>query len=413
MSPAREDAMDTLVRPNLVGGIVELLPEIRAVRRDLHAHPELRFQEGRTAGVVAKLLGDWGIEVETGIGGTGVVGTLARGTSARSIGLRADMDALPLQELNRFEHRSRYDGKMHACGHDGHMAMLLGAARWLASHDGFEGRVHFIFQPAEEGGAGARRMIEDGLFSRFPCEAVFGMHNWPGMPVGSFGVTPGPMMASSNSFEITVRGRGAHAAMPHHGVDPVLVASHMVQVLQSVITRNKNPVDAAVLSVTSILAGEANNIIPESARLRGTVRTFTLEVLDLIESRMRDIVAQLPPVFGATATMEFERSYPPLINSPRETALAVEVMREVAGDDRVEAQIEPPMTSEDFAFMLMERPGCYVLIGNGEGAHRGHGHDQGPCTLHNPHYDFNDELIPIGASYWARLALRFLQSPAA
>ncbi len=388
--------------------MLELQPEIQAVRRNLHAHPELRYDEHRTAEMVAGLLRAWGLKVETGIGGTGVVGTLARGKAGRALAMRADMDALPLQEQNNFEHRSKYQGKMHACGHDGHMAMLLAAARWLSLSGTFDGELHFIFQPAEEGGAGAKRMMDDGLFQRFPCEAVFGMHNWPGMAVGCFGVAPGPMMASSNSFEILVRGRGAHAGMPHHGVDPVLVASHLVQALQSVISRNKRPIDAAVLSVTGIMAGEAINIIPEQAVLRGTVRTFTLEVLDLIESRMRDIVGQLPGAFGATATMDFQRSYPPLINSLHETELAVSVMHDLVGPDNVDARYEPPMTSEDFAFMLQEKPGCYVLIGNGEGTHRGHGHDVGPCMLHNPHYDFNDELIPIGGSYWVRLAQRFL-----
>jgi hippurate hydrolase len=322
------------------------------------------------------------------------------------------MDALPLQEHNAFAHASKHAGKMHACGHDGHTAMLLAGARWLSKHGGFDGVVHFIFQPAEEGGAGAQKMIDDGLFERFPCEAVFGMHNWPGMAVGQFAVTPGPMMASSNEFEITIRGKGAHAALPHNGVDPVLVATHLVQALQSIITRNKKPVEAAVLSVTEIHAGDATNIIPDSAIVRGTVRTFTMETLDLIESRMKALTEQLPPAFGATGSLHFHRNYPPTINEPKQTAFAVEVMRELVGADNVDAACEPTMGSEDFAFMLLAKPGCYAFIGNGDGSHREGGHGMGPCMLHNPSYDFNDELIPLGGSFWVKLVQRFLPATA-
>ena len=393
---------------NLADGILALHAEIQAIRRDIHAHPELKFEEHRTAAIVAAKLRSWGIKVTEGLGGTGLVGTLRRGTSTRSIGLRADMDALPLQEHNAFDHASRHAGKMHACGHDGHVAMLLAAAQWLAKHGGFDGTVNFIFQPAEEGGAGARRMIEDGLFTRFPCDAVYGLHNWPGEAVGHFSVTPGPLMASSNEFEITVRGKGAHAALPHMGVDPVLVATHLVQALQSIITRNKKPIDSAVLSVTEIHAGDATNIIPDSAIIRGTVRTFTLEVLDLIESRMKAITEQLPQAFEATGSLHFHRNYPPTINHAKEAAFAASVMREVVGDDNVNDACEPVMGAEDFAFMLLERPGCYAFIGNGEGAHRDSGHGLGPCTLHNPSYDFNDALIPLGGSFWVRLVHRSL-----
>jgi len=392
----------------LAEGILELQSEIQAIRRDLHAHPELRYEEHRTAAVVAAKLRAWGLEVTEGIGGTGVVGTLRRGTSTRSVGLRADMDALPLQEHNAFAHASKHAGKMHACGHDGHTAMLLAGARWLSLHGGFDGVVHFIFQPAEEGGAGAQKMIDEGLFERFPCEAVFGMHNWPGTAVGTFSVTPGPMMASSNEFEITIRGKGAHAALPHNGIDPVLVATHLVQALQSIITRNKKPVEAAVLSVTEIHAGDATNIIPDSAIVRGTVRTFTIETLDLIESRMKALTEQLPVAFGATGSLHFHRNYPPTINEPAQTAFAVGVMRELVGADNVNAACEPTMGSEDFAFMLLARPGCYAFIGNGDGSHREGGHGMGPCMLHNPSYDFNDELIPLGGSYWVKLVQRFL-----
>jgi amidohydrolase len=392
----------------LADGILDLQAEIQAIRRDLHAHPELRFEEHRTAELVAERLRAWGLDVHTGIGTTGVVGTLRNGDSQRAVGLRADMDALPLQEHNRFAHRSRHDGRMHACGHDGHVAMLLAAARYLSMHRAFDGVVHFIFQPAEEGGAGAQKMIDEGLFERFRCDAVFSMHNWPGLEVGRFAVTPGPMMASSNEFEISISGRGAHAAMPQNGVDPVLVATHLVQALQSVITRNKKPIDAAVLSVTEIHAGDATNIIPDSAIVRGTVRTFTIETLDLIEARMRALTEQLPPAFGATGSLEFVRNYPPTINSPKETAFAVSVLEDVVGAANVDASCEPTMGSEDFSFMLLARPGCYVFIGNGEGAHRQSGHGMGPCMLHNPSYDFNDELIPLGGSYWVRLVQRFL-----
>ncbi len=392
----------------LAEGILDLQAEMQAIRRDLHAHPELRFEEHRTAQVVAEKLAAWGYEVTAGIGGTGVVGRLRRGTSGRALGLRADMDALPIQEANTFPHRSRNPGRMHACGHDGHTTMLLAAAKHLSRHPEFDGTLNLIFQPGEEGGAGARRMIEDGLFTRFPCDAVFGAHNWPGMKVGQFGVTPGPMMGSSNEFEITLTGKGAHAAMPHNGADPVIAATHLVQALQSIITRNKKPIDAAVLSVTEIHAGEATNIIPDSAVIRGTVRTFSIEVLDLVESRMREMVEQLPPAFGISGRMEFVRNYPPTINDPEQTAFAVSVMRDIVGADNVNERIEPTMGAEDFAFMLLERPGCYIFIGNGDGNHRETGHGMGPCMLHNPSYDFNDELIPIGATLWTRLVERYL-----
>ncbi len=392
----------------LAEGILDLQAEIQAIRRDIHAHPELRFEEHRTSRLVAEKLTSWGYEVTTGIGGTGLVGRMKRGTSPRAIGLRADMDALPLQEGNTFEHRSKHAGRMHACGHDGHTAILLAAAKYLARHPDFDGTLNLIFQPGEEGGAGARKMIEDGLFTRFPCDAVFGAHNWPGMKVGQFGVTAGPMMGSSNEFEINLRGRGAHAALPHNGADPVLTATHLVQALQSVITRNKKPIDAAVLSVTEIHAGDATNIIPDSAIIRGTVRTFSIEVLDLIETRMREIVEQLPRAFGVVGEMNFLRNYPPTINDPEQTAFAVSVMHDIVGEQNVIFPIEPTMGAEDFAFMLLEKPGCYIFIGNGDGDHRDPGHGLGPCMLHNPSYDFNDELIPIGATLWTRMVQRFL-----
>jgi hippurate hydrolase len=388
----------------LVEPIIAFQSELQQIRRDLHAHPELCYEEQRTSDVVAAKLTEWGIPVVRGLGLTGVVGIIKNGTSDRAIGLRADMDALPMQEINTFAHASRHAGKMHACGHDGHTSMLLGAARHLAEHRNFDGTVYLIFQPAEEGGAGARRMIQDGLFERCPMDAVYGMHNWPGMATGSFGVTEGPMMASSNEFHVTVRGKGAHAAQPHKGVDPIMVAIQIAQAWQTVITRNKSPLDTAVLSITQIHAGSATNVIPDDASLVGTVRTFTTEVLDLIEKRMQALAENIAAGFDAEVDFSFKRNYPPLVNHARETQFAVEVMKAVAGADQVDDKIEPTMGAEDFAFFLQEKPGCYIFIGNGEGEHRDGGHGLGPCVLHNGSYDFNDNLLPIGASFWVHLA---------
>ncbi|ABE44450.1 M20 aminoacylase family protein [Polaromonas sp. JS666] len=388
----------------LIDPIVEFHSELQAIRRNIHAHPELCYEEQRTADIVAQKLTDWGIPVLRGMGVTGVVGVIKRGTGTAAIGLRADMDALPMQEFNTFPHASRHDGKMHACGHDGHTAMLLGAAHHLAKYGNFDGTVYLIFQPAEEGGAGAKRMMDDGLFERCPMQAVYGMHNWPGAPVGTFGVTPGPMMASSNEFEVIVRGKGAHAAQPHKGTDPIMVAVQIAQSWQTIVSRNKNPIDAGVLSITQIHAGSATNVIPDDATLIGTVRTFTIEVLDLLEQRMREVATHTAAAFGAGVEFNFKRNYPPLINHPQQTAFAVGVLQQIVGIDQVNAQVEPTMGSEDFAFMLQAKPGCYVFIGNGEGDHRDMGHGLGPCNLHNPSYDFNDDLLPIGATYWVRLA---------
>lgn len=387
------------------------------IRRDLHAHPELCYEEVRTADIVAAQLAKWGIEVHRGLGVTGVVGVVHGrdgGACGRGVGLRADMDALPMTELNTFAHASQHPGKMHACGHDGHTAMLLAAAQVLASQRAFDGTVYLIFQPAEEGGGGAREMIKDGLFDRFPMEAVFGMHNWPGYPAGTFAVSPGPVMASSNEFHITIRGKGSHAALPHNGIDPVPVACQMVQTFQTIITRNKKPVDAGVISVTMIHAGEATNVVPDHCVLQGTVRTFTIEVLDMIEQRMRDVAEHTCAAFGATCEFSFRRNYPPTVNTPAEAAFAQAVMRSIVGDESTLMQ-EPTMGAEDFSFMLQAKPGAYCFIGNGDGSHRGRyeggGHDAGPCTLHNPRYDFNDELIPLGGTYWVELATRWLAEP--
>jgi hippurate hydrolase len=389
---------------NLVEPILAFQTELQQIRRDLHAHPELCYEEQRTADLVAARLAEWGIPVVRGLGLTGVVGIIKNGTSPRAIGLRADMDALPMQELNTFGHASRHAGKMHACGHDGHTAMLLGAAHYLSKHRNFDGTVYLVFQPAEEGGGGGRRMIEDGLFEKYPMEAVYGMHNWPGIPVGHFGVVAGPMMASSNEFRVVVKGKGAHAAQPHRGVDPVMVAVQIAQSWQTIISREKNPLDTAVLSITQIHAGSATNVIPDEAVMVGTVRTFTTNVLDLIERRMQEIANGVAAGFNASIDFEFQRNYPPLVNHAAQTAFAVEAMKAVAGEANVDAKVEPTMGAEDFAYMLQAKPGCYVFIGNGEGDHRAMGHGLGPCQLHNASYDFNDQLLPIGASYWVRLA---------
>ena len=386
---------------------------IAAVRRDIHAHPELCFEEVRTADLVAHKLTEWGIPLHRGLGTTGVVGIVHGrdgGACGRAIGLRADMDALPMQEFNTFDHASQHPGKMHACGHDGHTAMLLAAAQHLAQHRDFDGTVYLIFQPAEEGGGGAREMIKDGLFERFPMEAVFGMHNWPGMAVGQFAVSPGPVMASTSEFKITIRGKGGHAAMPHTGIDPVPIACQMVQSFQTIISRNKKPVDAGVISVTMVHAGEATNVVPDSCELQGTVRTFTLEVLDLIEQRMRQIAQHACAAHDAQCEFAFVRNYPPTVNAPAEAAFARKVMASIVGEANVLAQ-EPTMGAEDFSYMLQALPGAYCFIANGDGDHRAMGHGGGPCTLHNPSYDFNDALIPLGATYWVRLAHDWLNQP--
>jgi len=395
---------------NVIDSIVTQAAGIAAVRRDIHAHPELCFEEVRTADVVAGKLTEWGIPVHRGLGKTGVVGIVQGrdgGACGHAIGLRADMDALPMQEFNTFAHASRHAGKMHACGHDGHTAMLLAAAQHLAQHRDFDGTVYLIFQPAEEGGGGARVMIEDGLFEKFPMQAVYGMHNWPGMPAGTMAASAGPVMASTSEFKITVRGKGGHAAMPHMGVDPVPIACQMVQAFQTIISRNKKPVDAGVISVTMIHAGEATNVVPDSCELQGTVRTFSFEVLDLIEKRMRQVAEHTCAAHDAVCDFEFVRNYPPTINTPAEAQFARQVMASIVGEANALDQ-EPSMGAEDFAYMLQAKPGAYLFIANGDGSHREMGHGGGPCTLHNPSYDFNDDLIPLGATFWVRLAQEWL-----
>jgi amidohydrolase len=393
----------------LIDAIVAQASTIAAIRRDIHAHPELCFEELRTADVVANKLSEWGIPIHRGMGKTGVVG-IVKGktdTQGRAIGLRADMDALPMQEFNTFAHTSQHAGKMHACGHDGHTAMLLGAAQYFAKHRDFDGTVYLIFQPAEEGGGGAREMISDGLFEQFPMQAVFGMHNWPGMAVGHFAVSPGPVMASSNEFKITIKGKGSHAALPYESIDPVPVAAAMVTAFQTIISRNKKPIDPGVISVTMIHAGSATNVIPDSCELQGTVRTFTVELLDLIERRMKEVAEHTAAAYGATCEFEFDRNYPPTINSAAEAEFCRGVMTDLVGASQVLPQ-EATMGAEDFSYMLQAKPGAYVFIANGDGDHRAMGHGAGPCMLHNPSYDFNDELLPLGASYWVKLTEKWL-----
>jgi hippurate hydrolase len=395
----------------LIDSILTQAASMASLRRDIHAHPELCFEEVHTADLVARKLAEWGIAIHRGMGTTGVVGIIKNGNSDRALGLRADMDALPMQEFNTFSHASKQSGKMHACGHDGHTAMLLAAAQHLAKNRNFDGTVYLIFQPAEEGGGGAREMIKDGLFDQFPMQAVFGMHNWPGFEVGKFAVSAGPVMASSNEFKIILHGKGGHAAAPHNSVDPVPVACQMVQAFQTIISRNKKPIDAGVISVTMIHAGEATNVIPEHCELQGTVRTFSAEVLDLIEARMKTIAEHTCAAFDMTCDFEFVRNYPPTTNSAAESAFARQVMASIVGSDNVAVQ-EPTMGAEDFSYMLQVKPGCYCFIANGDGAHRDMGHGEGPCMLHNPSYDFNDALIPLGATYWVRLAEAWLKPSA-
>ena len=369
------------------------------VRRDIHAHPELAYEETRTAGIVRDLLEDWGLSVTTGLAGTGVVGTLTSGSGPR-IGLRADMDALPIHEANDFDYRSRHEGRMHACGHDGHTAMLLGAAKYLAQTRAFRGTIDFIFQPAEEAAGGAKRMIDEGLFEQFPVDAVFGMHNWPGLDVGTFAVRTGAMMASLDCFDLVIEGVGTHGALPHKGVDPVVAAAHVITALQSIVSRNVNPLETGVVSVTQIHAGDAYNIIPGRVELAGGVRSFDPEVRRTLLERVESVATSVAAGFDARATLSWKISFPPVINKAEETAIAARAAALVAGADNVETDSMPSLGSEDFAYMLEEKPGCYLFIGNGSG--------KGGCVIHNPSYDFNDDILALGASYWVRLTEQFL-----
>jgi hippurate hydrolase len=384
----------------LIPRIAELQPELARIRRDIHAHPELGFEENRTSDLVAAKLAEFGCEVHRGLAKTGVVGTIRRGNAPRSIGLRADMDALPMQERNDFAHRSTHDGKMHACGHDGHTTMLLGAARYLAETRNFEGAVHFIFQPAEEGGGGGRVMVEEGLFDQFPCDAVFALHNKPGLPLGQMATRPGPLLASSDAWEIRIEGRGSHAAYPHRGVDPFVIGAELVLALQTIVSRSIDPIESAVVTVGFMKGGTTYNVIPDALHIGGTCRSFRPEVRDLIERRIGELARGIAAAHGAAATLDYQRRYPPTVNHAAEAAFAAEVAAEICGPDQVSTNYAPGMGAEDFSYMLNVRPGAMLWVGNGPG--------EGGCFLHNPHYDFNDEALPIGASFLARLAERFL-----
>jgi hippurate hydrolase len=380
----------------IVNRIADFAPELTEWRRDIHAHPELGLEEHRTSELVAAKLASWGIAVTRGLAGTGVVGTLRNGSGGRAIGLRADMDALEMTEANDFDHRSVNPGKMHACGHDGHTTMLLGAAKYLAETRNFDGTVHFIFQPAEEGLGGGRIMVEEGLFDRFPCDAVYGAHNDTGLPVGTMVAVAGSVSAASDRFWIRIRGKGGHAARPHRAIDPLVVGCHVVMALQTVVARRVDPQEAAVLSITQFHAGSTGNVIAEEAVLNGTVRTLRPEVQDEVEGLLTSIATATAAAHGAEAVVEYERGYPPVVNAAEPTERAALAAARVLGDGKVIRERRPGMGGEDFSFMAQRVPGCFVRIGQAEG-------ERGSTPVHNPRYDFNDAILPIGASFWSTL----------
>jgi amidohydrolase len=373
--------------------------ELQKIRRDIHAHPELAFEENRTAGIVAEKLAGWGAEVHCGLARTGVVGVIRGRSSAsgRGVGLRADMDCLPMHETSALAHRSRHEGRMHACGHDGHTTMLLGAARYLAETRAFDGTAYLIFQPAEEGGGGGQVMVKEGLFERFPANQIYALHNWPGLPAGKMAVRAGPVMAATDELQITVRGRGGHAAMPHLTIDPVVAAAQIISGLQTVASRSISPVDAVVVSICSMQTSQvgAFNVIPDWVRLIGTVRSFRPETRDLAERRVHELATKLADAFGASAEVEYRRGYPATVNSAREAEFAAGVGERIFGPGNVITDADPTMGGEDFSYMLLERPGAYIWLGQGGGPTG--------CLLHNSGYDFNDEVIPLGAGYLAAL----------
>jgi hippurate hydrolase len=384
----------------IIPEIFQFRDELSAIRRDIHAHPELGFTEERTGDLVAQKLAEYGLEVHRGLATTGVVGTLRKGNSLRAIGLRADMDCLPMQEQNEFPHRSKHDGKMHACGHDGHTTMLLGAARYLSQTRNFEGTVHFIFQPGEEGYGGGRVMVQEGLFEKFPCDAVFAMHNKPGIPIGAMAVRAGPMLAASDRFDIHVKARGGHAAHPHLSTDPFVIGSQIVLALQTIVSRNVDPVDSAVITVGFMKGGSAYNVIPDELHIGGTVRSFRPATRDLLEQRMGEIVRGTASLYNAQAEFDYRRGYPPTINHADEAMFAADVAAEICGEEHVDRNIAPSLGGEDFSYMLQKVPGAMLWVGNGTG--------EGGCLLHNARYDFNDDALPVGVSFFARLAERFL-----
>ena len=390
-----------LMNMKIIKELKDLQGEMQEWRRDIHAHPEIAFEEHRTAQIVADKLESFGIEVETGIAGTGVVGTLRKGMGNRSIGLRADLDALLINETNDFEYKSKNPGQMHACGHDGHTTMLLGAAKYLSEQGNFDGTVNFIFQPAEENEGGGRVMIEDGLFDKYPVESVYGMHNIPGMPVGSFAIKPGPIMAAFDIFNLKVIGRGGHAAMPQTTVDPIIVGTKIIDAFQAIISRSIDPQEPSVLSVTQFHGGDAYNVIPNQVEIKGCTRCFSPNVQKKLEDEMRQISESICKAYGADCEFHYEHRYPATINSEEEANLAGQVAQEIVGEERVNLSPKPGMGSEDFAYMLQEKPGSYIWIGNGDG--------EGSCMIHNPGYDFNDEILPIGATYWVKMAEEILK----
>jgi hippurate hydrolase len=381
-------------------GIAELEDEMIALRHRIHAQPELAYEEFATGDLVAERLQAWGYTVHRGLGQTGVVGQLKVGNGTRKLGLRADMDALPIHETTGLPYASKVPGKMHACGHDGHTAMLLASAKHLAQEKSFDGTLNLIFQPAEEGQAGAKQMLEDGLFDQFPCDAVFAMHNMPGFPTGKFGFLPGSFMASSDTVIITVTGRGGHGAVPHKAVDPVVVCAQIVLALQSIVSRNIAPLDMAIITVGAIHAGEAPNVIPETAEMRLSVRALKPEVRDYLQERITAVASGQAAVYGARAEVDYQRRYPVLVNDAQMTGLARQVALDWLGEDGLIADMQPLTGSEDFAFLLERCPGSYLIIGNGDG--------EGGCMVHNPGYDFNDDCLASGAAYWVRLAQTFL-----
>jgi hippurate hydrolase len=379
----------------IINRVADLQDEIKAWRQDIHANPELLFDVHRTAGLVAEKLKSFGCdEVVTGLGRTGVVGVIRGKKDAgnRTIGLRADMDALPIEEATGLPYASTVPGKMHACGHDGHTAMLLGAAKYLSETRNFAGTAVVIFQPAEEGGGGGREMVKDGLMERFGIEEVYGMHNYPGFPIGQFAIRPGPMMAAADRLYIDIEGLGGHAARPHFSIDTVLVGAQIINQIQSIVARNVDPLESAVVSITQFHAGTADNIIPQTAQLRGTARTLSPEVRDLLEKRLHEVVEGTAKLYGAKATLTYKRDYPVTRNHARQTAFAAEVASEVVGRERVDVDVPPVMGAEDFSYMLEARPGAFIFVGNGDSA-----------GLHHPAYNFNDEVIPVGTSYWVKL----------
>lgn len=394
----------------LIEEILQAAPEMVAIRKQIHQYPEIGYHEEKTAQLICELLKSWKIETHTGLAKTGVVGILKNGASKRAVGLRADMDALPMVEANQFPHASKHTGNMHSCGHDGHITMLLAAAQYLAQHRNFDGTIYFIFQPAEENLAGAIKMIDDGLFQRFPMDAIFGLHNWPALPPGHMAVSPGPVMASCNDFKLEIKAKGGHAAMPDQSIDPLPIACQIILGWQTIVSRSLNPFDTAVISCTMIHAGDAANVISDTCSVIGTVRTFNEQVTDLIEKRMHNIASGICQAYGATCNFTLRRTYIATCNHTEEALLAAQVIQEILPDGYVKTQ-QPSMASEDFGYMLKNKPGAYAFIGNGDGKHREKGHANGPCELHNPSFDFNDSIIPIGATYWVKLAQRYLASP--